>query len=164
MRNWKTSIGRVAASLVAIAALASLVTYETAKPTSARAAVAAPAPAAAPLDDNSVSTLLSLDQAMETLAAKVTPAIVNVAVTSRNKETAEQQTPDDLQQFFGPGFGQGFGPRGRNQQPQIEHGIGSGKMKYLQAEHGEEGVDLMRILKHAIDPKNIMNPGKIVAF
>jgi serine protease Do len=124
MRNWKTSIGRVAASLVAIAALASLVTYETAKPTSARAAVAAPA--AAPLDDNSVSTLLSLDQAMETLAAKVTPAIVNVAVTSRNKETAEQQTPDDLQQFFGPGFGQGFGPRGRNQQPQIEHGIGSG--------------------------------------
>jgi len=43
-----------------------------------------------------------------------------------------------------------------------EHGIGSGKMKYLQAEHGEEGVDLMRILKHAVDPKNIMNPGKIV--
>jgi serine protease Do len=125
MRNWKTSIGRVAASLVAIAALASLVTYETAKPTSARAAVAAPA--AAPLDDNSVSTLLSLDQAMETLAAKVTPAIVNVAVTSHSKETAEQQLPDDMQQFFGPGFGQGqgFGPHGR-QQPQIEHGIGSG--------------------------------------
>src|ERR1700731_4672258 len=125
MRNWKTSIGRVAASLVAIAALASLVTYETAKPTSARAAVAAPA--AAPLNDNSVSTLLSLDQAMETLAAKVTPAIVNVAVTSHSKETAEQQLPDDMQQFFGPGFGQGqgFGPHGR-QQPQIEHGIGSG--------------------------------------
>src|SRR4030088_495416 len=124
MRNWKTSIGRVAASLVAIAALASLATYETAKPTNARAAVAAPA--AAPLGDNSVSTVVSLDQAMETLAAKVTPAIVNVAVTSRNKETAEQQTPDDLPQFFGPGFGQGFGPRGGNQQPQIEHGIGSG--------------------------------------
>src|SRR3984893_7392541 len=125
MRNWKTSIGRVAASLVAIAALASLVTYETAKPTSARAAVAAPA--AAPLDDNSVSTLLSLDQAMETLAARVTPAIVNVAVTSHSKADADdqqqQEIPDDIQRFFGPGFGQG--PHGR-QQPKIEHGIGSG--------------------------------------
>jgi serine protease Do len=121
--NWKTSLGRMAVSLSAIAALASLVTYQTAKPTAVRAAVAAPA--AAPLDDNSVATLLSLDQAMETLAARVTPAIVNVAVTSHSKATAEQQIPDDIQQFFGPGFGQGFGPRGRTQ-PQIEHGIGSG--------------------------------------
>ena len=38
-----------------------------------------------PLDDNSVGALLSLDQAMETLAARVTPAIVNVTVTSRSK-------------------------------------------------------------------------------
>jgi serine protease Do len=125
--NWKTTIGRMAISLVAIAALASLVTYETAKPTAVRAEVAAPA--AAPLADNSVGALLSLDQAMETLAARVTPAIVNVAVTAKGKpdNTAEQQLPDDLQQFFGPGFGQrfGFGPHGR-QQPQIEHGIGSG--------------------------------------
>ena len=123
--NWKTTVGRMAISLVAIAALASLVTYETAKPTTARAAVAAPA--AAPLDDSSVSTLLSLDQAMETLAARVTPAIVNVAVTSHSKPdmAEQQQIPDDMQQFFGPGFGQGFGPHGR-QQPQIEHGIGSG--------------------------------------
>jgi len=121
--NWKTSLSRMAVSLSAIAALAFLVTYETARPTAVRAAVAAPA--AAPLDDNSVATLLSLDQAMETLAARVTPAIVNVAVTSHSKETAEQQIPDDIQQFFGPGFGQGFGPRGRTQ-PQIEHGIGSG--------------------------------------
>src|SRR5579864_1005941 len=119
--NWKKTMGRMAMSLVAIAALASLITYETAKPATARAAVAAPA--AAPLDDSSVGALLSLDQAMETLAARVTPAIVNVAVTSHVKESAQQQLPDDLQQFFGPGFG--FGPRGR-QQPQIEHGIGSG--------------------------------------
>jgi len=122
--NLKTTMGRMAISLVAIAGLASLVTYETAKPAPARAAVAAPA--AAPLDDNSVSTLLSLDQAMETLAAKVTPAIVNVAVTSHSKETAEQQLPDDMQQFFGPGFGQGQGFGHGRQQPQIEHGIGSG--------------------------------------
>jgi len=120
---WKKTLGRMAVSLLAIAALASLVTYQTAKPMSARAAVATPA--AAPLDDNSVGALLSLDQAMETLAARVTPAIVNVAVTSRSKpDVAQQQVPDDMQQFFGQGFGP-FGPHGRPQ-PQIEHGIGSG--------------------------------------
>ena len=129
MKNWitKTSIGRMAVSLVAIAALASVVTYEAAKPAAARAATAAPA--AGPIADNSVETLLSLDQAMETLAARVTPAIVNVAVTSHSKADADdqqqQEIPDDIQRFFGPGFGQGFGPHGR-QQPQIEHGIGSG--------------------------------------
>ena len=122
--QWKTSIGRMALSAVAIAALASLVTYETAKPMAARASSAAAA--AAPLDDNSVGALLSLDQAMETLAARVTPAIVNVAVTSKAKPdmAEQQQIPDDMQQFFGQGFGQ-FGPHGRPQ-PQIEHGIGSG--------------------------------------
>jgi serine protease Do len=125
--NWRTTAGRIAASAVAIAALASLVTYETAKPMAARAAVSSPAPAAAALDDSSIGALLSLDQAMETLAARVTPAIVNVAVTSKSKPDAgeQQQLPDGLQQFFGPGFGQGFGPHGRPQ-PQIEHGIGSG--------------------------------------
>src|SRR5271170_631041 len=123
--NWKTTIGRMAASVVAIAALAAIVTYETAKPMAARASSAAAA--AAPLDDNSVGALLSLDQAMETLAARVTPAIVNVAVTSKTKPdmAEQQQVPDDMQQFFGPGFGQGLGPHGRPQ-PQIEHGIGSG--------------------------------------
>jgi D-lactate dehydrogenase (cytochrome) len=43
-----------------------------------------------------------------------------------------------------------------------EHGVGQGKMKYLPAEHGT-GVDVMRAIKRAIDPRNIMNPGKIVA-
>ena len=42
-----------------------------------------------------------------------------------------------------------------------EHGIGSGKIAYLEPEHGSEAVDLMRLLKHSIDPTNIMNPGKI---
>ena len=41
-----------------------------------------------------------------------------------------------------------------------EHGIGQGKMKYLRQEHGL-GVDIMSQIKRAIDPKNIMNPGKI---
>ncbi|MEJ8474712.1 FAD-binding oxidoreductase [Roseibium algae] len=42
-----------------------------------------------------------------------------------------------------------------------EHGVGQGKMKYLQREHGG-GLDVMRSLKMALDPDNIMNPGKIV--
>src|ERR1700675_54404 len=98
---WKTIVGRnIAAPLIAIAALASLVTYESVKPMGAPAAVAAPA--AAPLDDDSVGALLSLDRAMETLAARVTPAIVNVSVASRrNPDVAEEQLPDGLQQFFG---------------------------------------------------------------
>jgi D-lactate dehydrogenase (cytochrome) len=45
-----------------------------------------------------------------------------------------------------------------------EHGVGQKKMKYLEAEHGPEAVSLMRTIKRAIDPDNIMNPGKIVEF
>ena len=41
-----------------------------------------------------------------------------------------------------------------------EHGVGVGKIKHLYAEHGE-AVSLMRAVKKAIDPDNIMNPGKI---
>ena len=42
-----------------------------------------------------------------------------------------------------------------------EHGVGLGKMDFLIAEHGE-GVSVMRALKQALDPDNILNPGKIV--
>jgi D-lactate dehydrogenase (cytochrome) len=41
-----------------------------------------------------------------------------------------------------------------------EHGVGSGKIDALAAEHGE-AVNVMRAIKTAIDPDNIMNPGKI---
>ncbi len=109
--------------MLALAALVSVTTYEVVKPMTAGAAIA---PAAAPLDDNSVSALLSLDHAMETLAARVTPAIVNVAVTSRAKNDGSQsEVPDDVQRFFGPFFGPQMRPQ-FPQQPQIERGIGSG--------------------------------------
>ena len=41
------------------------------------------------------------------------------------------------------------------------HGIGCGKIDFLVAEHGE-AVSVMRAIKTAIDPDNIMNPGKIL--
>ncbi|MBB5223683.1 D-lactate dehydrogenase (cytochrome) [Amaricoccus macauensis] len=41
-----------------------------------------------------------------------------------------------------------------------EHGVGSGKMRHLEAEHGP-GIEVMRAIKRALDPLNIMNPGKI---
>ncbi len=42
-----------------------------------------------------------------------------------------------------------------------EHGIGMGKIGYLEAEHGE-AVELMRRVKRAFDPQNILNPGKVL--
>jgi serine protease Do len=99
--------------------------------------VHAGAVSAAPLDDASVPSLAAMDHDMETLAARVTPAVVNIAVTSRGGEeededagNAQQQInpqdiPPQLRQFFG--FGGGMG-RGRTQLPQQElrRGVGSG--------------------------------------
>ena len=42
-----------------------------------------------------------------------------------------------------------------------EHGIGIGKKECLREEVGEETVEVMRRLKRAVDPKGVMNPGKV---
>ena len=71
---------------------------------------------------------LPLTRRWRLLAARVTPAVVNVTVTSRTKaEAAGREMPEDMQQFFGQSspFGQYFGPH-MQRPPQIEHGMGSG--------------------------------------
>jgi serine protease Do len=125
MKTWinKNLTRRMIAPVMAVALAMSLATYEFAKPAFAKGPIASPT--AMPLDDNSIGALLSLDQAMETLAARVTPAVVNVAVTSHAKaEMAEgqmPQMPEGMPPMFGP-----FSERPGRPQSQIEHGIGSG--------------------------------------
>jgi serine protease Do len=131
-----------AGALLATALVVSLFLHES----SSRAADPAP-----PLDSNSVAALTALDHAVESVAAHVQPAVVNVQVTSKGSEDEasnqdqsgpggqDQQMPPGFAQFFGPngafgdsgqgqGQGQGRGRRGMQQQEQqpLEHGIGSG--------------------------------------
>ena len=82
MRNWlnKNLTRRLIAPVIAIALVLSFTTYELVKPDYARGA--AVAPTATPLDDNSVSALLSLDQAMEIVSSEsgksFDPVIVDI--------------------------------------------------------------------------------------
>lgn len=111
----------VPASLVAVAVVGSALYFHQNN-------VHAAGVTAAPLDDNSVAALTAVDRAMESLASRVTPAIVNVAVTSK----AEEQQADahgGEQEGLPPGFSQFFGNGGGRmmpQQPELQHGIGSG--------------------------------------
>jgi D-lactate dehydrogenase (cytochrome) len=45
-----------------------------------------------------------------------------------------------------------------------EHGVGEGKKKYLPAEHGAPALAAMVAIKRALDPQNLMNPGKMLAL
>ncbi len=123
IEKWKTIVSRrLLVPILTMAMAGSFVTYDFVKAMPAKAAVAVST--TTPLEDNNVGALLSLDQAMETLAARVTPAIVNVTVTSRQKANMTGgDLPEDMQQF-GP-FGQFFGHQMRPQQ-RVEHGLGSG--------------------------------------
>src|SRR6266542_4072170 len=131
MNGWannKLSKKIIVPSLAALMAV-SLGAYEMAKPANAAlASAAAPAPAAAALDDSSVEPLLALDRAMENVAARVTPAIVNVTVAS--KTDARRQSGDDDGDNSNDNDMQQFNPFGQfgmpmPQRPRIEHGLGS---------------------------------------
>ena len=93
--------------------------------------------AAAPMDESSVSSLTALDNAVEAVAARVTPAVVNVSVTSRGHSDEGEQDgeasgippgalPPGFEQFFGGQGGPQGHMRGQRQPEQMEHGIGSG--------------------------------------
>jgi D-lactate dehydrogenase (cytochrome) len=43
-----------------------------------------------------------------------------------------------------------------------EHGVGMHKIQFMNQEHGLESIEVMRSIKHTLDPKNILNPGKIL--
>ena len=96
-----------------------------------------------PMSDSSIAPLVAVDHSVEAVASRVTPAVVNIAVTAKAPQQAEaeggpaeqqqgadgQDNPmEQFRRFFQQGPGQGPG-QGMDQQPrqqQIEHGIGSG--------------------------------------
>ena len=45
-----------------------------------------------------------------------------------------------------------------------EHGVGLHKMDFLRREAGDGAIDMMRTIKQALDPDNILNPGKIFTY
>lgn len=45
-----------------------------------------------------------------------------------------------------------------------EHGVGSGKVGYLEEQYGAATVEVMRTIKRSLDPKNILNPDKVLTL
>ncbi len=86
-----------------------------------------------PLDQSKIAPLISLNQAVQAVAAHVLPAVVNVSVTAKVNQPQggggfgginPQEIPPEFRRFFG--FGQGQGQDQGQNQPQYEYGIGSG--------------------------------------
>lgn len=150
---WRTWTRRLFAPVLAFALAASFGVYEIYKPVNATAAVMAPS--APPLPEETVSTLLAVDKAMETLAAHVTPAVVNVTVAARNK--GQSGNTDDMPEFFKRFFGDQMPQMQR--QPQIEHGLGSGIIispdGYI--------VTNNHVVKNATDIRVTMNDRRVLA-
>jgi serine protease Do len=109
----------------------------------ARIRAAAPPPLtgmAAPLPDSAVEPLLALNHAMEEVTRRINPTVVNISVVARVSPAAMEGRPapegfqgqgqdeNPFEQFFGPQFGQFFGPGMRMPAPgpQIVHAFGSG--------------------------------------
>ena len=133
LKGWtNTTKRRIAASALALALVGSLTAYEVMKPATATAATLRPAAAAAPCRPSQVDALLALDKAMETVAARVTPAIVNVAVTSKVSAAAgdAQEGRTRATTTIRSSSSSARCSRGRASasatQPRIEHGIGTG--------------------------------------
>ena len=81
-------------------------------------------------DNQATTSLEALDQAVENVASRVTPAVVNVSVTSKaHQDDSDSEDGAGAQGALPPGLPPGleqFFNHGQHQGPQIEHGIGSG--------------------------------------
>ena len=77
-----------------------------------------------------------------------------VLVADKNNKTEWQKIIDANDKIVAKGISLGGTSTG-------EHGVGIGKIKFMEMEFGKNSLELMRKLKMTIDPNNIMNPGKI---
>ena len=108
-------------------------------------------------DNQATTSLEALDQAVENVASRVTPAVVNVSVTSKaHQDDSDSEDGAGAQGALPPGLPPGleqFFNHGQHQGPQIEHGIGSGIIispdGYIVTNgHVVEGATQIRVTLH----------------